>query len=81
MTRRVKNVGPLGTYKAFVRAPTGVSICVKPKILRFRRTGEEENFEIVLKAKVAGKPKDYVFGELNWFDGKHNVFSPIVVKY
>ncbi|POO02868.1 Subtilase [Trema orientale] len=81
VARRVKNVGPPGTYKASVRAPTGVYIYVKPNSLQFSKIGEEKNFEIVLKAKVAGKPEDYVFGQLKWSDGKHYVRSPIAVKY
>ncbi|PON47249.1 Subtilase [Parasponia andersonii] len=80
VTRRVKNVGSPSTYKASVRAPAGVSIYVKPTSLQFRRIGVEKKFEIVLKAKVAGKPEDYVFGQLKWSDGKHYVRSPIVVK-
>ncbi|KAM6552504.1 hypothetical protein CsatB_013266 [Cannabis sativa] len=81
VTRKVKNVGTPGTYKAFLRVPAGFSAYVKPEVLKFSKVGEEKSFEIVLKAKVVGKPKDYVFGELKWSDGKHNVRSPIVVKY
>ncbi|POO02849.1 Subtilase [Trema orientale] len=81
VTRRVKNVGPPGTYNGSVSAPVGVSVIVKPKSLKFSKTGEEKNFEIVLKAKATRKPKDYVFGELKWTDGKHNVRSPIAVKF
>ncbi|POO02848.1 Subtilase [Trema orientale] len=80
LTRRVKNVGQPGTYKASVRAPVGVSVYVKPTILKFSKTGEEKSFNIVLKANVAGKPEDYVFGQLNWSDGKHYVRSPVAVK-
>ena len=81
VTRRVKNVGQPGIYKAFVRAPAGVSVYVKPTTLPFSKIGEEKNFEIVLKANVAGKPEDFVFGELKWSDGKHYVRSPIAVKF
>ncbi|XP_062079079.1 subtilisin-like protease SBT5.4 isoform X1 [Humulus lupulus] len=85
ITRRVKNVGPPSTYKAYVRAPAGVSIYVKPRSLQFSNVGEEKKFEIILKPKVVGnnnnKPKDYVFGQLKWSDGKRYVRSPIVVKY
>ena len=81
VTRTVKNVGSPSTYKASVRAPVGVSVYVNPTSLQFSRIGEEKKFEIVLKAKVAGKPKEYVFGQLKWSDGKHYVRSPIVVKY
>ncbi|XP_062079029.1 subtilisin-like protease SBT5.4 isoform X2 [Humulus lupulus] len=81
VTRKVKNVGPPGTYRAYVRAPAGVSIFVKPASLKFSKIGEEKKFEIILKPKVAGKPKNYVFGQLKWSDGKRYVRSPIVVKY
>ncbi|XP_062079081.1 subtilisin-like protease SBT5.4 [Humulus lupulus] len=81
ITRKVKNVGSPGTYKAYVRAPNGVSIYVKPTSLKFSKIGEEKKFEIILKPKVVGKPKNYVFGQLKWSDGKHYVRSPIVVKY
>ncbi|XP_062079071.1 subtilisin-like protease SBT5.4 [Humulus lupulus] len=81
ITRKVKTVGPPGTYKAYVRAPVGVLVYVKPTSLKFSKVGEEKKFEIILKPKVVGKPKDYVFGQLKWSDGKRNVRSPIVVKY
>ncbi|EXB51049.1 Subtilisin-like protease [Morus notabilis] len=81
VTRKLKNVGTPGTYKAYVKAPIGVSIYVKPKSLKFDRIGEEKRFKIVVKPKAVGKSKDYVFGHLKWSDGKHFVRSPIVVKH
>ncbi|PON47241.1 Peptidase S8, subtilisin-related [Parasponia andersonii] len=74
-------VGPPTTYKASVRAALGVSIYVKPTRLQFSKTGEKKKFEIILKPKVIGKPKHYVFGQLKWSDSKHHVRSPIAVKY
>ncbi|POO02866.1 Peptidase S8, subtilisin-related [Trema orientale] len=61
VTRRVKNVVPPSTYKASVRAPAGVSVYNKPASLQFSTNDEEKNFKIVLKAKVAGMPKDSVW--------------------
>ncbi|GMN59914.1 hypothetical protein TIFTF001_029005 [Ficus carica] len=81
VTRKVKNVGEPGTYTAYVKAPAGVSVSVKPKSLKFDRIGEEKKFQIVMKPMVVGEPKDYVFGKLKWSDGKHFVRSPIVVKH
>ncbi|XP_030509610.2 subtilisin-like protease SBT5.3 [Cannabis sativa] len=81
VTRIVKNVGSPGTYKAYVKAPIGVYVYVKPTILEFTKVGEEKKFEVLFKPKFVGKPKDYVFGQLKWSDGKHYVRSPIVVKY
>lgn len=81
VTRTLKNVGPPGTYLAQVQNPTGISSSVKPRVLKFRRIGEEKKFKLTLKVKK-GKtpPKDYVFGRLTWSDYVHYVSSPIVVK-
>lgn len=83
LTRRVKNVGGgPATYTARVKAPAGVSVAVKPASLKFEKDGEEKRFEVVVEAKgLEGKKRDYVFGQLTWTDGKHNVRSPIVVKH
>lgn len=80
VTRKVKNVGSPGTYKARVRSPRGVSVKVKPDTLKFERAGEEKAFSVSLHAKKHGAVKDYVFGQLIWSDGRHYVRSPIVVK-
>ncbi|XP_047340633.1 subtilisin-like protease SBT5.3 [Impatiens glandulifera] len=80
LTRTLKNVGSTGTYVARVRSPVGVSVSVKPKKLKFSKIGEMRSFKVTLKAEVVSGSKDYVFGQLTWSDGKHNVRSPIVVK-
>lgn len=88
LTRRVKNVGPAGTYSARVVKPAGVSVSVEPNVLKFENIGEEKSFKVTLEpkgsrkalqAKKSAVPKRYVFGGLNWSDGKHYVRSPIVV--
>ncbi|GMP53249.1 hypothetical protein CsSME_00018766 [Camellia sinensis var. sinensis] len=83
VTRTVKNVGSPGTYSARVQNPTGVAITVKPERLKFEKVGEEKTFKVTMKVEEAAakKARDYyVFGQLTWSDGKHNVRSPIVVK-
>ncbi|KAJ9187098.1 hypothetical protein P3X46_002594 [Hevea brasiliensis] len=80
VTRRVKNVGSPGEYFAYVKAPPGVSVLVKPKNLKFKRSGEEKTFQVTLKSTSTYGPTDYVFGRLVWSDGKHFVKSPLVVK-
>ncbi|KAI8009907.1 Subtilisin-like protease SBT5.4 [Camellia lanceoleosa] len=83
VTRTVKNVGSPGTYSARVQNPTGVAITVKPERLKFEKVGEEKTFKVTMKVEEeeAKKVRDYyVFGQLTWSDGKHNVRSPIVVK-
>ncbi|GLT94259.1 hypothetical protein SLE2022_120110 [Rubroshorea leprosula] len=80
VTRTVKNVGSPGTYTVRVNQPTGVSVFVKPKRLKFKKVGEEKTFSVTLKIKETGAAKDYVFGKLEWSDNRHHVRSPIVVK-
>ncbi|KAG8385918.1 hypothetical protein BUALT_Bualt03G0095200 [Buddleja alternifolia] len=76
-TRKLKNVGPPGTYAARIRQPSGFSISVEPNILNFEKAGEEKSFKLTVKAQRA--VKDFEFGQLIWSDGKHYVRSPIVV--
>ncbi|KAJ0965276.1 hypothetical protein J5N97_026414 [Dioscorea zingiberensis] len=78
VTRKVKNVGSLGTYEARIEAPAGVSVTVKPEKLVFDKFGEELVFVVTLQARQKGS--GYVFGRLIWSDGKHYVRSPIVVN-
>ncbi|GMI74108.1 hypothetical protein like AT5G59810 [Hibiscus trionum] len=80
VSRTVKNVGPpRSTYKARVRSPAGVTITVIPSKLRFKKCGEEKRFKVTIKSNSDVKSQEYVFGELLWSDGKHNVRSPIAV--
>lgn len=81
ITRKVTNVGSPGTYKARVKAPAGVVVSIKPKSLKFERAGEVKKFNIILKPKIKGEPKDYAFGEVIWSDSKHYVRSPVAVKH
>lgn len=81
VTRKVKNVGSPGIYRARVRSPRGVSVKVEPEVLVFKRSGDEVSFSVTLKGRQhGGGVSDYVFGQLIWSDGRHYVRSPIVVK-
>uniref|UniRef100_A0A1D1Y1N5 Subtilisin-like protease n=2 Tax=Anthurium amnicola TaxID=1678845 RepID=A0A1D1Y1N5_9ARAE len=82
VARRVKNVGPPGTYTARVKAPPGVSVAVKPATLEFGKVGEERSFRVTVEAKrgAAAAAGEYVFGMLTWSDGVHHVRSPLVVR-
>ncbi|OMO89602.1 hypothetical protein COLO4_19673 [Corchorus olitorius] len=80
VTRTVKNVGSPGTYRAEVKNPTGISVHVKPNVLKFKKVGEKKKFKVTLKVKNASATKEYVFGQLIWSDNVHYVKSPIVVK-
>ncbi|KAI3996726.1 hypothetical protein MKX01_041026 [Papaver californicum] len=76
--RTVKNVGSPGTYKAQIHAPEGVEVSVEPKMLTFKKIGEEKTFQVSLL--VVNASYNYVFGSLTWTDGVHFVRSPIVVE-
>ncbi|KAK9015102.1 hypothetical protein V6N11_006225 [Hibiscus sabdariffa] len=79
VSRTVKNVGsPRSTYKVRVRSPLGITITVNPSILKFTKLDEEKSFKVTIKPNSDGS-QDFVFGELLWSDGKHNVRSPIAV--
>ncbi|TKY59961.1 Subtilisin protease SBT5.3 [Spatholobus suberectus] len=80
VTRTLKNVGSPATYIAHVRNPNGITVSVKPNILKFKNAGEEKSFKVTLKAKQGKASNNYVFGKLIWSDGDHYVISPIVVK-
>ncbi|KAL0008732.1 hypothetical protein SO802_010234 [Lithocarpus litseifolius] len=80
VTRKLKNVGSPGTYRADVQEPSGISVIVKPTSMKFKKVGEEKTFYVTLKVKEAKAAEDYVFGNLIWSDEKHYVRSPIVVK-
>ncbi|KDP45154.1 hypothetical protein JCGZ_15019 [Jatropha curcas] len=83
VTRKVKNVGVSPSiYQAHIKKPSGFSISVEPKVLKFKKIGEEKSFRVTLKSKKSYAIKDYVFGELVWSDSnKYYVRSPIVVKW
>ncbi|KAI4311838.1 hypothetical protein MLD38_036701 [Melastoma candidum] len=82
VTRRVKNVGPPGTYSAKVRQPPRVSMSVQPSSLTFSSSGEEQSFQVTFELTFPPPGNytiHYVFGGLTWTDGSHFVRSPIVV--
>ncbi|KAJ8426161.1 hypothetical protein Cgig2_032643 [Carnegiea gigantea] len=80
VTRTLKNVGSPGIYIARVQKPTGISVFVKPNVLKFDSIGQEKKFKLRLKVKKGNAPKDYVFGRLTRSDRVHHVSSPIVVE-
>ncbi|XP_021833688.1 subtilisin-like protease SBT4.3 [Prunus avium] len=77
--RRVKNVGLANaTYTAKIFSESKVEIKVVPEVLSFKSLNEEKTFNMT----VAGSGLPYgsqVSAALVWFDGTHNVRSPIVV--
>ncbi|CAA0818038.1 Subtilisin-like protease SBT5.4 [Striga hermonthica] len=79
VARKVKNVGRPGKYTSRIRHPPGFTVSVEPKVLEFKKIGEEKVFRVTIKAKE-GVKSGYSFGELLWSDGRHYVRSPIVAN-
>ncbi|KAG5039162.1 hypothetical protein JHK86_020002 [Glycine max] len=77
VTRRVKNVGPPGTYTARLKVPARLSISVEPNVLKFDNIGEEKSFKLTVEVTRPGETT--AFGGITWSDGKRQVRSPIVV--
>lgn len=80
INRKVKNVGSPGKYVGRVTSPLEVSIVIEPSTLQFTAMDEEKSFTIVLQRSGKGNQEGYVFGTLEWSDGKHSVRSPIAIN-
>ncbi|KAJ4981026.1 hypothetical protein NE237_031863 [Protea cynaroides] len=80
LTRTLKNVGSPSTYKAQVRAPSGISVSVELDKLTVDSIGQEKSFQLTIKSKKAGVAKNYMFGKLTWTDGVHYVRSPLWLR-
>jgi subtilisin family serine protease len=83
VTRKVRNVGPAGTYDVSVKAPAGVDVQVTPRKLRLAR-GETATFQISFTANRRASFDNYAFGSLTWSDGQgsraHRVRIPLVIR-
>nr|DAD28792.1 TPA_asm: hypothetical protein HUJ06_030260 [Nelumbo nucifera] len=70
---------PTTVYAVSVNKPEGVDVVVRPSKLKFGKAGEKKSFKVDFKPyKKSGK--SFVFGDLTWSNGIHNVRSPIGVN-
>ena len=77
--RKVKNVGQANsTYKAKIFSSSLISIKVVPEVLSFKSLNEEKSFDVIVKGGGLSN-NSMVSLSLVWFDGTHNVRSPIVL--
>ncbi|RHN63365.1 putative tripeptidyl-peptidase II [Medicago truncatula] len=82
VTRTVTNVGSPSKYRVLIQAPAELLVSVNPRRLNFKKKGEKREFKVTLTLKKGTTYKtDYVFGKLVWNDGKHQVGTPIAIKY
>lgn len=80
LTRTVTNVGSVNsTYKAALEHPPGITIAVKPRILKFNPKMKTISFTVTVSSnhRVA---TGYCFGSLTWLDGVHTVRIPVSVR-
>ncbi|KAK7265556.1 hypothetical protein RJT34_33176 [Clitoria ternatea] len=82
VTRVLTNVGPPSTYEVHIRAPPQFLVSVEPRKLSFKKRGEKKKFKVTVTVKPKSKHEtDYEYGFLEWTSGKHQVRSPIVVRF
>src|SRR5215208_3137115 len=65
VTRKVRNVGPAGTYRVSVAAPAGVDVTVTPSQLRLA-AGETATYQMSFAANSAATFERYAFGGVTW---------------
>ncbi|XP_057420943.1 subtilisin-like protease Glyma18g48580 [Lotus japonicus] len=80
VTRTVTNVGPPSTYFANVQLPEH-KIVVIPNSLTFQKIGEKKTFQVIVQATSVTQQRKYLFGDLQWTNGRHIVRSPITVRH
>ena len=81
--RTVTNVGsPNSIYVVQVQEPEGVSVMVRPHVLRFRELNQKLSYEVTFTASPeTWNSSDWSFGSLVWGSGICTVRSPIAVTW
>jgi hypothetical protein len=80
VTRRVRNVGPAGTYTPSISAPAGVDVSVTPRRLTLA-AGATATYQISFAANEDAVFDQYSFGSVTWADrGGHQARIPLVIR-
>ncbi|KAK7256679.1 hypothetical protein RIF29_30135 [Crotalaria pallida] len=81
--RIVTNVGkPQSYYAVKVEQPSGVSVTVEPRNLKFGKLGQKLSYSVTFSAFGRARVADTSsFGSLIWVSGKYKVRSPIAVTW
>ncbi|CAH9096593.1 unnamed protein product [Cuscuta europaea] len=78
--RVVTNVGtPRSVYAVYITEPAGVSVVVKPRVLKFKKLGEKMSYSVTFGRR--GGVNHHSFGSLVWKSTKYAVRSPIAVTW
>ncbi|XP_054823108.1 subtilisin-like protease 4 [Prosopis cineraria] len=82
-TRTVTNVGEgYSSYVVVVTAPEGVDVKVQPNKLYFSKVNQKQTYSVTFSRIGSGnKTREYAQGYLRWVSAKHNVRSPISIKF
>ncbi|KAL4605088.1 hypothetical protein ACB092_09G003400 [Castanea dentata] len=79
--RTVTNVGsPMSSYKAIVNAPAGLKIEVIPNVLSFKSLGQKKSFLVKVTRLETKMDHIIISGSFIWYDGVHQVRSPIIAQ-
>lgn len=65
-------------WTSVVAPPRGVEVDIVPRRLVFSGYGQKMNFTATFR--FSGEPRGYVFGWLQWRNGKVRVSAPLVVR-
>lgn len=81
-TRTLTNVGPAGTYKVSISAPSWVKITVNPDSLSFGQNKDKKSYVVTFSAtSMPSGSNTNDFGRIEWSDGKHVVGSPVAISW
>jgi subtilisin family serine protease len=79
VTRKVRNVGSSGTYRANLTAPAGIDVTVTPNRLNLA-AGATATYQIRFTANSTAAFDRYSFGSLTWTRSGQNVRIPLVIR-
>ena len=80
VTRKVRNVGPAGTYTVDIAEPAGVDVTVTPRRLTLA-AGATATYQIAFAANDDALFDEYSFGSVTWADrGGHAARIPLVIR-
>ena len=80
VTRKVRNVGPAGTYTVDIAEPAGVDVTVTPRRLTLA-AGATATYQIAFAANEDALFDEYSFGSVTWADrGGHAARIPLVIR-
>ncbi|XP_009776157.1 subtilisin-like protease [Nicotiana sylvestris] len=79
-TRTATNVGEAKfSYNVEIVSPPGVSVTVKPSILKFSKLNQKRSYQVTFSRTANSSTSGVVQGFLKWTSNRHSVRNPIAV--